>query len=144
MLQQLEKGIWQPLSFFSKKFKHAETKYSSFDRELLAIYLAIKYFRYFVEGRDFTVFTDHKPLTFAIKSKTERSPRQTTHLEYIAQFTNDIRHISGKENVVADYLSRSGPESATINIDFDYNAFIKEQKTIAICKIFSRTIKTIN
>lgn len=70
------------------------------------MYLAIKHFRFFVEGRIFTVYTDHKPLTSAISSKTERSPRQTNHLEYIAQFTTDIRHISGKSNVVADVLSR--------------------------------------
>ena len=41
-------------------------------------------------------------------SKTDRSPRQTTHLEFISQFTTDIQHVKGKENVVADFLSRIG------------------------------------
>ena len=34
----------KPLGFFSKKLKPAETRYSTFGRELLGIYLAIKHF----------------------------------------------------------------------------------------------------
>lgn len=34
----------------------------TFDRELLAIYLSIKYFRHYLEGREFTVYTDHKSI----------------------------------------------------------------------------------
>ena len=45
------------------------------------------------------MFTDHIPLIFVLDSKTERSPRQTRHLEYIAQFTNKIIHVKGKDNV---------------------------------------------
>ena len=44
---------WQFLAFFSKRLKPAETRYSAFGRELLAIYLGIKHFRHIVEGRDF-------------------------------------------------------------------------------------------
>lgn len=106
VLQQYNEKQWEPLGFFSKKLSPTESNYSAFDRELLAIYLAIKHFRYFVEGREFSIFTDHKPLCAAITSKSERSPRQLRHLDYIAQFTNDIRHIQGKHNVVSDCLSR--------------------------------------
>ncbi|HBK84185.1 MAG TPA: hypothetical protein DDZ41_11445, partial [Flavobacterium sp.] len=106
VLQQFNNNNWEPLSFFSKKLSTTEIKYSAFDRELLAIYLAIKHFRYFVEGRQFTVFTDHKPLTTAMFTKTERSPRQTRHLDFILQFTSDVKHIKGSNNVVADALSR--------------------------------------
>lgn len=128
VLQQRVDNIWQPLSFFSRKLSPAERKYSAFDRELLGIYAAIKHFRYCVEGRQFIVFTDHKPLTHALLSKAERSPRQTNHLEFISQFTADIRHVSGKDNVVADYLSRSGPESAGVSTDFDLDIFVRNQK----------------
>lgn len=106
VLQQQKDGCWEPLAFFSKKLQPAEIKYSAFDRELLAIYLAVKHFRYFVEGREFTIYTDHKPLTTAIFTKAERSPRQSRHLDYISQFSIDIQHIKGKDNVVADTLSR--------------------------------------
>ena len=41
-LEQKVKGLWAPVAFFSKKLKPAEKKYSAFDREMLAIFLAIK------------------------------------------------------------------------------------------------------
>ena len=107
VLQQHVDGQWQPISFFSKKLQPAETRYSTFDRELLAIYLAIKHFRYFLEGRTFHVVTDHKPLTFAFNARTDRyTPRQCRHLDYISQFTTDLRHVRGVDNSVADALSR--------------------------------------
>jgi len=46
VVQQRRNNCWEPLAFFSKKLNKAETKYSAFDRELLAIYLAIKHFRH--------------------------------------------------------------------------------------------------
>ena len=74
-----------PISFFSKKLTSAEKKYSTFDRELLAVFLAIKHFRHVLEGRHFVVHTDHKPLCGALSSLADRSPRQTRHLSYIAE-----------------------------------------------------------
>ena len=108
-LEQRVKGAWRPLAFFSRKLSPAEQKYSAFDRELLAVFAAIKHFRHELEAREFAVYTDHKPLTTALASLTERSPRQTAHLSFIAQFTSDIRHVAGKSNVVADALSRIAP-----------------------------------
>jgi len=49
-LQQRRDNGWEPLSFFSKKLSSAEAKYSTFDRELLAIYLAIKHFQHMLEA----------------------------------------------------------------------------------------------
>lgn len=116
VLQQQISNIVEPLAFYSRKLTSSEMKYSSFDRELLAIYLNIKHFRHFLEGRSFVVYTDHKPLTQVLNSRVERSPRQTRHLEYIAQFTDDIRYIKGNSNIVADTLSRT-PEISLISID---------------------------
>ena len=107
VLQQHFKGTWHPISFFSRKMTPAETRYSTFDRELLAIYLSIKHFTHFLEGRPFQVLTDHKPLTFALNTRSDRhSPRQARQLDYISQFTSTIRHVRGPDNVVADALSR--------------------------------------
>jgi len=91
VLQQFMDGQWFPISFFSTKLRPVETHYSTFDRGLLAIYVSIKHFRHFVEGRNIHVVTDHKPQTFAITSQTNyRTPRQIRHLDYISQFTADI------------------------------------------------------
>ena len=57
-----------PLAFFSKKLSPAQKKYSAFDRELLALYLAVRHFRCSLEGRSFVIYTDHKPLCGAITS----------------------------------------------------------------------------
>ena len=81
-------------------------KYSAFDRELLALYLAVKHFRGSLEGRRFVIYTNHKPLCGAITSAVEKSPRQTRHLSFVAEYSTDIRHVSGASNVVADALSR--------------------------------------
>ena len=63
VLQQFVNDSWQPIS---RKLKPSETRYSTFDRELLAIYLAIKHFQHYVEGQNFCVLTDHKPLTYSL------------------------------------------------------------------------------
>ena len=98
---------WTPLSFFSHSFNSTQSRYPTFDRELLAICLAIKHFRYFIEGRTFAVFTDQAPLCKALFSRSQNSsPRQQRHFDYIEQFTRDLRYVKGKENAVADCLSR--------------------------------------
>ncbi|CAD7085746.1 unnamed protein product [Hermetia illucens] len=118
-LHQKVDQVWQPLSFFSKQLNPAQRNYSTYDRELLAAYLSIKYFRFSLEGRPFTVFTDHKPLTFALKQKPDKaSPRQLRHLSFISQFTSDIQHVSGKDNIVADALSRVSEVNIPASLDF--------------------------
>lgn len=107
VLQQHKYNAWQPLAFFSRQLSPPQKKYSPYDRELLAIYEAIKYFKHMLEARHFIVYTDHKPISYAFhERKNNCSPRQFRHLDFISQFTTDIRHISGKNNLVADTLSR--------------------------------------
>ena len=86
VLEQRISGKWRPLAFFSRQLRRAERNYATFDRELLGIHLAIKHFRYFVEGRRFTVFTDHKPIVAALRKATEpASGRQARQLAAIAE-----------------------------------------------------------
>ena len=126
--QQPNQRQWSPLGFFSKALSDTERKYSAFDRELLAIYLAIRHFRFMLEGRPFIVFTDHKPLTTALTSATERTPRQYRYLDYISQFTSDIRHIKGTENVVADTLSRFNAVDAVTRPVWSVEELVEAQK----------------
>lgn len=120
-LQQRVGNSWRPLGFHSKKLTEAQQGYSTYDRELLAIYLAIRHFRRMFEGKEINVYTDHKPLTQALlrlNSKTE-TPLRTRYLHYISQFTLKIRHIEGKDNIVADALSRIEAISTPSPIDYD-------------------------
>ena len=68
VLEQFAKGQWHPLAYISRQLRKPPTKYSALDRELLTIHLAIRHFCYFLNGRRFAVFIDHKPLTFALLS----------------------------------------------------------------------------
>jgi putative transposase len=54
-------AAWQLLGFYSKKFDAAQIRYSAFDRELLACCSGIRHFRWMLEGRRFTIYTDHNP-----------------------------------------------------------------------------------
>jgi len=107
VLQQRVQDIWQPLAFFSRKLSPAQQKYNAYDREFLPIYEAVRYFRHMLGSRYFTILTDYKPLNFAFQQKRDKcSPRQFNNLDFILQFTTDIRHINGQDNIVADALSR--------------------------------------
>jgi transposase InsO family protein len=67
----------------------------------------IRHFRFMLEGRAFTIYTNHKPLTTAINRASDPwKARQCRQLAYVAEYTSDIRHIAGTSNVVADALSR--------------------------------------
>jgi hypothetical protein len=57
---------WWPLGFFSRKLTDMESRYSTFDCELMAAQAAIKHLRHFWEGRAFQLWTDHKPLVTAL------------------------------------------------------------------------------
>ncbi|BHF58980.1 hypothetical protein SprV_0100193500 [Sparganum proliferum] len=76
VLQQHLTGSTCPLVFFFKKLSPAEMHYSTFGHELLGIYPVVKYFRPFLESSDFTIFTDHKPPTFDLRSRSDRDPRR--------------------------------------------------------------------
>src|SRR5215469_13214645 len=134
VLQQFQNEMWVPLAFFSKKLRPSELRYSAFGRELLAIYLAIRHFQYFLEGREFHVLSDHKPISYAIKANRDRhSPRESRHLEYISQFTVDIRHISGVENVTADALSRIEIDSVSLaSINFNEMAVAQQNEDVSL------------
>jgi RNase H-like domain found in reverse transcriptase len=91
VLQQGRGTNKQPLAYYSKKLDAAQRRYSAFDRELLAAYLAIRHFRYSLEGRQFTLYTDHKPLTFALRRVADPwTVRQQRQLSFLAEFTSDI------------------------------------------------------
>jgi hypothetical protein len=130
VLEQFVDGSWQPMAFYSRQLRPPERKYSAFDRELLALFLAVRHFRFCLEGRPFTAYTDHKPLTFAISKISDPwSARQQRQLAYISEYTTQIRHIAGKDNHVADALSRSSICALHTEIGVDYTAMAAAQRS---------------
>ena len=123
-------GAWVPLAFFSQKLRPPERKYRAFDHELLSLYLGIRHFLYFLEGRQFIAFTDNKLLTFCMSKASDTwSSRQQRHLSYISEFTTDIRHVQGKENLVADTLSRATISDVQLGINFFAMATAQQEDT---------------
>uniref|UniRef100_A0ABD2WIL2 RNA-directed DNA polymerase n=1 Tax=Trichogramma kaykai TaxID=54128 RepID=A0ABD2WIL2_9HYME len=118
-LEQFVNEVWHPLAFFSRKFNKAQSNYSTFDRELTAIVESVKYFLYYLEGRKFTVITDHKPIIYAQALSHDKAPaRRVRQLIFLAQFDIAYEYQPGKNNDVADAFSRielSAGEVPSIN-----------------------------
>ena len=130
VIQQFHGDAWEPVAFFSRKLQPAETRYSAFGRELLAIFLTIKHFRFMLEGRPFYVYTDHKPLIYAFNAKPDRySPREIRQLDFISQYTTDLRHVKGRDNVVADTLSRPNVSALHTDTRIDFALLAEAQKS---------------
>jgi len=128
VLEQYQKEGCKPLGFFSKKLSATQQRYSTYDRELLAIYSALKFFRHMIEGRDIIVLTDHKPLPYAfVQASDKASERQRRQLDFINQITTNIIHFAGHENEVADTLSRIEMINMSVIITTD-ELFEEQQK----------------
>src|SRR5271167_551838 len=107
-LEQLIDRDWHPLGFYSRKLKEPETRYSTFDRELLAVHDSLLNYRTWLGSNECVVYTNHKPLTFVLAKGGDRAnDRQCRQLDLISQYISEIRFIKGTDNVVADALSRT-------------------------------------
>ncbi|GFX64535.1 retrovirus-related Pol polyprotein from transposon 412 [Trichonephila clavipes] len=95
----------KPLYFFSKKLNPSQSKYNATVLEFFAIYTALNFFRPFLLGRKFKVFTDHKPLAGFLSNKNPSSKFLRWKLA-LEEFNYDIHYIRGSLNSVADHLSR--------------------------------------
>ena len=100
----------KPIVYVSRALSSAESHYSQVEREALAIVFAVKRLHQYVYGRLFTLRTDHKPLMktfgpYESLAKTAASRLQRWAI-ILSEYDFDLQHIHGKENVVADCLSR--------------------------------------
>jgi hypothetical protein len=107
MTQPGDDGKPRPVTFHSRKLIQAELNYDIHDKELLAIVVAFKVWRVYLEGakHTITVKTDHKNLTFFTTTK-ELTRRQARWAETLSQYDFKIVHCKGTENGQADALSR--------------------------------------
>ncbi|GJS30086.1 putative reverse transcriptase domain-containing protein [Tanacetum coccineum] len=101
VLMQNEKVI----AYASRQLKIHEKNYTTHDLELGAVVFALKIWRHYLYGTKCTVFTDHKSLQHILDQK-DLNMRQRRWLELLSDYDCEIRYHPGKENVVADALSR--------------------------------------
>ena len=94
-----------PIAYASKKLLPRETRYSTVEKECLAIVWAIHKFEYFLYGRAFEVHTDHKPLLY-IQSKKLTNKRIMRWSLGLQEFRFRLVSVKGAENQAADFMSR--------------------------------------
>ena len=106
LLQEDEQGILHPVAYQSTKLNKHQVSYSTIEKELLSIVTAIKHFESYLYGASsLRIYTDHNPLTFLEKNKfaNQRLLRWSLFLQ---PYNVTIHHIRGKDNIIADALSR--------------------------------------
>ncbi|GJV46908.1 retrovirus-related pol polyprotein from transposon 17.6 [Tanacetum coccineum] len=101
VLMQREKVI----AYASRQLKIHEKNYTTHDLELGAVVFALKMWRHYLYDTKCVVFTDHKSLQHILDQK-ELNMRQRRWLELLSDYECGIRYHPGKENMVADALSR--------------------------------------
>ena len=98
-------GEEHPVAYYSRKFLPREERYSTVEKECLAIKLAIAAFRVYLLGRRFTIQTDHRSLEWLDKLK-ESNPRLCRWSLSLQPYLYTVEHRPGKANGNADCLSR--------------------------------------
>ena len=105
VLSQGPLGKDLPIAYASRILNKTETKYTTSEKELLAIVWATKYFRPYLYGMDFKVVTDHKPLTWIMNVQDPRS-RLLRWIIQLEEFDYEIEYKKGSLNTNADALNR--------------------------------------
>lgn len=134
-----EKGRLRPVQFYSRKLLPAERNYSTPDKELLAIVATLKKFRHYLQGTKYPVIvkSDHQNLKTFTTTKILNA-RQARWAEELSSYDFVIEHVKGKENVVADALSRR-PDYRDSNQEKEEKSMLKEEDG----KLKINTIKMI-
>lgn len=109
-LFQVIDGKERTIAFFSRALGGAQKNWSTIEQEAYAIFASIKHFTHFLWGTQFLVETDHQNLVYIHRSEAPKIVRWRLAIQ---EYDFSIRHIKGKANEVADYLSRV-PQSAEV------------------------------
>lgn len=120
VLSQGNVGNDLPICYASRTLNDCETRYSTIEKELLAIVWATKVFRPYLFGRKFKILTDHRPLTwlFSLKNPESKLARWRIKLE---EYDYSVEYKPGKKNLNADALSR---------IELQFNMIVPESPAL--------------
>jgi len=117
VLKQVQSdGTEKPVAYFSKKLNEAQRKKKAIYIESVAIREAVKFWRYWLIGRRFTIITDHKPLeNLNLKARTDEELGDLAN--YLLQFDFEVIYRPGSKNAEADCLSRNPVHDASFGDD---------------------------
>ena len=106
LAQVQEDGLEHPLGYYSKALTDTESRYSNTEREMFSVYASLKHFYPMLYGRKVTVYTDHIA-SVHLFNQLEPSKRAAIFQQnFQGEIDWTVEHVKGKENVVADCLSR--------------------------------------
>ncbi|XP_077950197.1 uncharacterized protein LOC144389443 [Gasterosteus aculeatus] len=105
VLSQEVEGVDRPVLYISRKLSEREARYSTVEKECLAIRWAVDSLRYYLLGRSFTLCSDHAPLQWLHRMK-DTNARITRWYLALQPFNFRVVHRPGAQMVVADFLSR--------------------------------------
>ena len=105
VLMQEQNGEQRTIAFESTKLDATQRRWPTHEKELYAIKHALEKWRCYLLGRPTVVYTDHCSLKYFLSQPT-LTDKQIRWMEFINAFDLDIRYKPGKDNVVADAMSR--------------------------------------
>lgn len=114
VLVQVISGRQHAVAFMSMRTTETESRYHSYELETLAVVRAIKHFRQYLYGRNFTVITDCNALK-ASKHKKDLLPRIHRWWAFLQNYNFEVEYRKGQQIQHADYFSRN-PTELTVNI----------------------------
>lgn len=94
-----------PIAYISRHLKGKQSHLSIYEKELLAVVFAVQKWRHYLLSRHFIIKTDQKSLKYLLEQRLN-TPIQQQWLPKLLEFDYEIQYRQGKENVVADALSR--------------------------------------
>ncbi|GFO47906.1 reverse transcriptase [Plakobranchus ocellatus] len=102
---QDREGILMLCRYASRKLLSRERRYSAIEREALALVFAVTEFQRYLIFKHFLLQTDHKPLSY-LRTGSPKNARLMRWALALQEFSFQVVHIPGSENVHADVLSR--------------------------------------
>ncbi|KAK1595938.1 hypothetical protein QYE76_017391 [Lolium multiflorum] len=95
----------KPVAYYSEKLDGARLNYPIYDKELYALVRVLEVWQHYLWPKEFIIHSDHESLKY-LKSQQTLNKRHAKWVEFIESFPYVIKYKRGKDNVVADALSR--------------------------------------
>jgi len=112
-----------PISFLSKPFSSRSRSFSTYEKECLAIIMAIEKWRSYLHGQEFLIRTDHKSLLHLDNQKVVSKVQQKALLKLI-DLRYRIQYKKGVTNAAADALSRVMKEPHILAVSLSTPAWL--------------------